>query len=480
MREIARLLLPAIRWNPALGMAAVRPAVERAVDTGVGGFVFDDVPPDASAELAAVIRDRADEAPLLVIDPAALSDLTHPGAMLSLPPPAALASLRDSHLVRRVARLTARAIRHAGCNVMLAPACDVAGAPVVESFGENAAAVALTAAEWVDAAQADGVLCFAGSFPGIGRATIDMSTLPVVRSPEDSVYSIDLVPFRAAIDAGVAGVTMASASYPLLDARDRPAALSAPLIDRVLRRQLGFDGLVTADVALLERRLGAPVAASDLVAAGVDLVLRTARLDADVRALLDAVAGREVDRERVHDAARRRRERAEMAGAPASRASPEDDDGAWLDELVERTIATVRGRAVRITDPIDVAVASDGRVGRAGVAESFGIGVGQAGGDPAAVRHVHTAASSSRSMLVIIAIAPREASPSHHGGVADVPGELAALCTDARRARRDVAVVWCGHPDAVPTAVDADLVIACWNASGAMVRAAGRWMMRRV
>ncbi|MDF2771517.1 MAG: glycoside hydrolase family 3 domain protein [Geminicoccaceae bacterium] len=479
MREIARLLLPSIRWNPTLGMAAVRPTVERALDAGVGGFVLDAVPPEASLELTAAIRDRADEAPLLVMDPGALGDRTIRRQTLALPPPAAIASLRDAHVVRRVARLTARAVRRTGCNAMLGPSCNVAGAPAVESFGADASSVALAVAESVDAVQAEGVLCCVGSFPGTGRATDDVSALPVVRVTEDSLYAIDLVPFRAAIDAGAAAVSMAAAAYPSLDARMEPAALSPAVIDRVLRQQLGFDGLVAADAALLERRVGRPVAACDLVAAGVDLVLHTDRLDADLRGLLDAVTDGRVDRERVHDAARRRRERAELAGAPAPPDARREDE-AWLDELAERTIAVVRGRAVRIGALVDVVVASDRRVDRAPLVQSFADGVAQAGGDPAGVRHVHTVGPSPRSALVIVAAMTTRAVPSGPASAGHVPRELAAVCADARQSRRDIAVVWCGHPDTTPASLDADLLVACWTASDAMLRAAGRWMMRRV
>jgi beta-glucosidase-like glycosyl hydrolase len=245
------------------------------------------------------------------------------------------------------------------------------------------------------------------------------------------------------------------------------------VIDRILRAQLGFDGLVAADGTLLDGRMGRAVPASELVAAGTDLVLRTTRLDADLRALLDAVACGSVDRERVHDAARRRRERAETAGAPAAPAPEYDADAAWLDELAERTITVVRGRAVRIAPSVDVVVASDGRSDRPPLVTSFAHGIAQAGGDPASVRHVNAPASSPRSAVVIVAVQPARQTSG-------APRELTAVCADARRSRRDIALIWCGHPSAVPPSVDADLVIACWSASDAMLRAAGRWLTRRV
>src|SRR5687768_3819343 len=103
MRDIARLLLPSVRWDPARGMAAMRPGIERAIDAGVGGFVLDPMSAAGAGELTAFIRQRVDEAPLLMIDPAGLDEHGDAGVGFSIPPPAALASLRDTHAIRRAA-----------------------------------------------------------------------------------------------------------------------------------------------------------------------------------------------------------------------------------------------------------------------------------------------------------------------------------------------------------------------------------------
>jgi hypothetical protein len=65
MREIARLLLPSIRWDATLGFAPVRPAVSRALAAGVGGFLIEGGSCDAVSALAADIRRQADSAPII-------------------------------------------------------------------------------------------------------------------------------------------------------------------------------------------------------------------------------------------------------------------------------------------------------------------------------------------------------------------------------------------------------------------------------
>src|SRR5262245_13031327 len=203
MREVARLLLPPVRWDPRRGLGAAWPTVERALEAGVGGFVLDGELTDGAIDLVRRIRDRADEAPLLLVDPAKLADHPDDTVGLSLPPLSALASLRDSHALRRAARATARGVRRVGGNAMLAPCGDVCGSPRIDTFGADPSTVALSVAEWIDAAQAEGVLCCVGSFPGAGRVTGAERSMPVLRAAEDALYETDLVPFRAAIDAGV-------------------------------------------------------------------------------------------------------------------------------------------------------------------------------------------------------------------------------------------------------------------------------------
>jgi beta-glucosidase-like glycosyl hydrolase len=479
MREVARLLLPPVRWDPLRGLGAVWPTVERALDAGVGGFVLDGAPTDGAVDLTRRIRDRADETPLLIVDPARLAEYRLGEAGFSLPPLGALASLRDTHTLRRAARATARAVRRIGGNAMLAPSGDVCGSPRIDTFGADPSTVALSVAEWIDAAQAEGVLCCVGSFPGGGRVTGAERAIPVLRAAEDSLYETDLVPFRAAIDAGVSAISMAAAAYPALDRTGTPAPLSVRIVGSVLRRELGFDGLVIADGEELEARTGRRVPVSDLVAAGVDLVARSARLDVELRALLDAVEQGRLHGERVHEAVSRRRVRAELAGAPLLFSTARDaDDAAWLDEVTERTIAVIRGRAVHIGAPIELVVVGERAVDPASTIAAFAGGVAEGGGDASSVRHAVAPFAATRSAMVVVATPTGDLAALEAGG--GPATALASVCAHARRSRRDVAVIWCGHPETAPTAVDADLLIACWCPSSTMLRACGRWLLRRV
>jgi beta-glucosidase-like glycosyl hydrolase len=472
MREVAQLLLPSVRWDPTHGFAPAMPAVTRAVAAGVGGFVVEGGTRDAVAGLAAAIRQSTPDAPIIAIAPATLASSGWRDRPLALPPAAAVASLRDALVVRRVARALAREARAAGCNAILAPSCDVARRPRVDAFGREASDVASAAAEWIDAAQAEGVLCFASAFPGGGQVTEVLTGVPTVRASDDALYASDLVPFRAAFDAGVAGVVVAEASYTALDASGTPASLSRPILGRLLRSQLGFDGLAVADASLLASRWGHRVSASDLVSAGVDLVLRPVNVDVELRALIDAIERRALDGERVHEAAQRRRMRAEMAGVPGLAPNAATEDEAWLDELGERTISVIRGRSVRVADPVEVAIVGARADLVSSVTAGLASGIGEAGGGASSVRRVVAPSAVVRTPLVVVVVPP--------AGVSTSEQDVAALCAEARRLGRESVVIWCAHPALSFAGDTAGLTIACWSPTAGMLRAAGRWLVRRV
>ena len=104
-------------------------------------------------------------------------------------------------------------------------------------------------------------------------------------------------------------------------------------------------------------------------------------------------------------------------------------------------------------------------------------GIGEAGGDAAGVRQVTTPSAVARSTFVIVAPPARR---SGFGAAEPTDAHAEALCAEARRVGREVVVVWCGHPANAPVLPGASLLVACWNPTSAMLRAAGRWLVRRV
>ncbi len=207
----------------------------------------------------------------------------------------ALGAAGDEELAERVARATAIELRAMGVNVNYAPVCDLATNPAnpglgIRSFGDDPQAVAGLAAATVRGLQANGVAATAKHFPGSGEAAADTHhELAVVAGDRSGLEARELVPFRAAIEAGARLVMAGHQALPdLTGDPNLPASLAREAITDLLRDGLRFEGLSITD-ALDMRSLaqGAAQIVDVIVAlrAGQDLLLGTA--DAELIARIE-------------------------------------------------------------------------------------------------------------------------------------------------------------------------------------------------
>ena len=173
-----------------------------------------------------------------------------------------------------------RELAFAGFNLNFAPVVDVASEPDnpivrVRSFGSDPAAVAALGVAFAEGLERAGVAAVAKHFPGHGGTLADSHlSLPVVAQDREALGRLELPSFRALIDEGVPAVMSAHVVYPALD--DVPATLSRPILTGLLRRELGFDGVLVTDalnMRAITDRYGPGEAALRSVQAGVDLLL---------------------------------------------------------------------------------------------------------------------------------------------------------------------------------------------------------------
>jgi beta-N-acetylhexosaminidase len=166
-----------------------------------------------------------------------------------------------------------------GVNVNLAPVADVAqpGSVVTgRAFETNVSGNVVATAEQLESA---GVLPTVKHYPGFGRATENTDDAPVTIGASRAELETDLMPFAAAIDAGVPLVMASHALYPALDP-DYIASQSPAILQDLLRDELGFEGVVMTDSLEAEAvlaRSSVEVAAERSLAAGADLLLMTGR-----------------------------------------------------------------------------------------------------------------------------------------------------------------------------------------------------------
>jgi beta-N-acetylhexosaminidase len=246
------------------------------------------------------------------------------------PPLATIGRSGDAGLAARFGRAMALELKAVGVSLDYAPVLDILTNPDNPVIGDRALSdqpevVARLGAAIVHALQDAGIAACGKHFPGHGDTGSDSHLeLPLLEHPIERLRQVELVPFRAAIDAGVASIMTAHVFLPAID-EQRPATLSKRIVSGLLREELKFDGLILSDdleMKAVAAQYAVPEAAVLAVEAGCDGVLicsgdHTAQAAA-LEALIHAVENEEIPLARIDNAIRRQRrakERFLAAGA---------------------------------------------------------------------------------------------------------------------------------------------------------------------
>lgn len=204
-----------------------------------------------------------------------------PGAM-------ALAATGDPEIARRIGAAMGAEMRSLGLTWNLAPVLDInhAGNPGIgaRSFGDSPETVIKYGLPFVAGLREGGVLACAKHFPGKGHAKVDSHlTLPIIPFDRERLMSFELAPFKAAIDAGIDAVMTAHVFFPAFESSPNlPATMSEAVLTGLLRRELGFQGLLITDdleMGAITEAYGVPEAARRSFLAGADLLLICHDLD---------------------------------------------------------------------------------------------------------------------------------------------------------------------------------------------------------
>lgn len=252
----------------------------------------------------------------------------------------AIAATGNPEFAKRAGQLTGREARALGVQQIYAPVADVnnnAANPVinVRSYGEDPSEVAKFVAAFVSGAQGVGVIATAKHFPGHGDTAVDSHRgLPEIDVTRERLNSVELVPFRAAVDAGVGAVMDGHIALPRIDPTTvtplprnvkikpvdtddggeiivekgtMPTTLS-PVMNGILRNELRFDGLIVTDalsMSGLTLYFTQEEASVRALEAGADLLLKPADPDASFRGVRDAVRNGRLTEKRVEESARK-------------------------------------------------------------------------------------------------------------------------------------------------------------------------------
>ena len=212
------------------------------------------------------------------------------------PPMATLgrAGRQAEALAERFAKALAQELLAVGITLDYAPVLDIHTNPRNPVIGDRALAeraedVAKLGRVIIRALQGAGLAACGKHFPGHGDTSTDSHhELPLVDHPPDRLRAIEFEPFRAAIAEKVAFIMTAHVLVPSLD-ESAPATLSQAVVQRLLREELGFEGVILSDdleMKAVSARYAVPDAAVDAIRAGCDgLLICSGDVDLQARAL---------------------------------------------------------------------------------------------------------------------------------------------------------------------------------------------------
>ncbi len=310
--KAAQMVMPWIAGGGAMTDAELR-RIERLVrERRIGGFIVG----RGDGEMTRRTLERlqaSSKVPLLIaadLEWGAAMRLT--GATL-FPVNMAVGASGDARLAYAQGHATATEARRLGVHMAFAPVADVninPANPIINtrSFGENPRAVGEMVAAFTRGVQDGGMLAVAKHFPGHGDTETDSHVaLPVIRVDRARLDTVELVPFRHAIDAQVAGIMTAHIALPRITGRVEPATMSRAILTGILRQELGYDGLIITDALNMAGVGGQEPAQVALraVSAGADILLQPRNTEVAIDAIVEGVRRGEISVARVDASVRR-------------------------------------------------------------------------------------------------------------------------------------------------------------------------------
>ncbi|MGD9852758.1 MAG: beta-N-acetylhexosaminidase [Nitrospirales bacterium] len=246
------------------------------------------------AHLTNELQDIAGDASLLIgIDQEGGRVSRLPSGFTIFPPAVKVAYSGSTELAYQAAAVTAKELRAVGINMNMAPVLDVhtnPANPIIgdRAFGTDPELVGLMGAATIAGLHDHLVLACGKHFPGHGDTTKDSHLeLPVVTASRERLEAVELKPFRYAVHHGLQAMMTAHVHYPSLDPGN-PATLSHTILSKLLRQEMGFQGLIFSDdleMRAILNHSSVGDAAVRSMQAGVDILLICKTRDLETQAI---------------------------------------------------------------------------------------------------------------------------------------------------------------------------------------------------
>ena len=226
----------------------------------------------------------------------------------SFPKSRVLGCIQDNELLYEYGKEVARQCREIGVHVNFAPVADVDNNPLnpvinTRSFGGDPRNVAEKVIAYSKGLEEGGVLSVSKHFPGHGDTNVDShKALPVLRFSRERMDSIEMYPFRRAVESGLGGVMVGHLEVPALS--KKPASLSSDIIG-ILQQEFGFKGLVFTDALEMKGISNNLNVCAQALMAGNDMLLAPRNLKRELDGVLNAVKTGQLTEEQITEKCRK-------------------------------------------------------------------------------------------------------------------------------------------------------------------------------
>ena len=222
----------------------------------------------------------------------------------------AIAATGDSTFAYDQGRITALEARALGVHVTFSPVMDINNNPKnpiinFRAYSDSREIVSKFGSAFIQGAQDNGLVTCAKHFPGHGNTATDSHTsLPTIEGSRAELDSLELYPFRKAVEAGVKMIMVGHIALPGLDESGDPASHSVAITTNLLRKEMGFDGIIITDgmeMGGLTQMAWAGESAVRAVEAGVDILLLPMDVKHTINSLVEAVQSGRISEKRINE-----------------------------------------------------------------------------------------------------------------------------------------------------------------------------------
>lgn len=283
--------------------------IEDAVkEYGIGGLLFSGGELEKQVELTNYAQSMAN-IPLLITFDGEWGLAMRLKGIPSFPRNRVLGCVQNDTLIYEYGKEVARQLKEIGVHINFAPVADIDNNPKnpvinTRSFGSDREMVTRKVLAYSKGLENGGVLAVCKHFPGHGDTEVDShKALPVLPFDRARLDSIELYPFRKAVEAGVGGIMVGHLNVSVLD--DKAASISRKVVTDLLKNEMKFSGLVFTDALEMKGISSNPYVSAQALAAGNDMVLAPRNLKRELDGVLKAVKEGDITEEEINEKCRK-------------------------------------------------------------------------------------------------------------------------------------------------------------------------------